>query len=200
MWYIQHLALIKLHDAINREPDSVKARKLFEQFKAATQDATTSAYTTIVNTLEANMAVKPQKETPTKDMEQDNKGMKQKLKPVHNNPEQAGKFTTKLKTAVDLFESHIHTYDRYETKKAYPEFVETYLKLLSMAEDYYSFAKASVVLDIIPDKMAKLLRVEIACEKEEQEKCPDPCTSADNILSRHQMLNKLAALSNFKWT
>ena len=76
--------------------------------------------------------------------------MEQKLKPGPNNPEQAGKLTTKLKTAVDLFESHIHTYDRYETKKAYREFVETYLKLLSMVEEYYSFAKASIVLDIIP--------------------------------------------------
>ena len=65
-------------------------------------------------------------------------------------------------------------YDRYKTEKAYPEFVETYLKLLSAVEDYYSFAEASIVLDIIPDKMAKLLRVEIACEKEEQAKCPNP--------------------------
>ena len=66
--------------------------------------------------------------------------MKQKLKPGPNNPEQAGEFATKLKTAVDLFESQIHMYDRYETKKAYQDFVETYLKLLSTVEDYYSFA------------------------------------------------------------
>ena len=65
-------------------------------------------------------------------------------------------------------------YDRYETKKAYLEFVETYLKLLSTVEDYYSSAEASIVLDIIPDKMAKLLRVENACEKEEQAKCSNP--------------------------
>ena len=124
--------------------------------------------------------------------------MKQKLKLGPNNPELAGKFITKLKTAVDLFESRIHTYDRYKTEKAYSEFVETYLKLLSMVEDYYSFAKASIVLDIVPDKMAKLLRVETACEKEEQAKFPDPCTNADNIPNGHQMLNKLATLPNFK--
>ena len=35
-------------------------------------------------------------------------------------------------------------------------------------------------------------------EKEEQEKCSDPHTSADNIPSGHQMLNKLATLPNFK--
>ena len=83
----------------------MKAHKLFAQFKAATQDATTSAYTTIVTTLEAIMTDKPQKDTPTKEKEQDNKGMKQKLKPGPNNPGQAGEFATKLKTAVDLFKS-----------------------------------------------------------------------------------------------
>ena len=57
--------------------------------------------------------------------------MKQKLKPGPNNAEQAGKLTMKLKTAVDLFESQIHMYDRYKTEKASQEFVETYLKLLS---------------------------------------------------------------------
>ena len=93
--------------------------------------------------------------------------MKQKLKPGPNNPEQSGKFATKLKTAADLFKSQIHMYDRYETKKAYPKFVENYLKLLSTVEDYYSSAEASIVLNIIPDKMAKLLRVETTREKEQ---------------------------------
>ena len=46
--------------------------------------------------------------------------------------------------------------------------------------------------------MAKMLRVETAQEKEEQAKCPDPRTSADNVPSRHQMLNKLAQLPKFK--
>ena len=149
-----------LHDAINKEPDSLKACKLFEQFKAATQDTTMSVYTTIANTLEANMTNKQQKDTPTKEKEGDNKGMKQKQKPGPNNPEQAEEFATKLKTAFDLFESQIHMYDRYETEKAYPEFVETYLKLLSVVEDYYNSAEASIVLEIIPDNMAKPLRVE----------------------------------------
>ena len=67
--YVQHLALQKLHHAIYREPDSVKARKLFEQFEAATQDAMISAYTTMVTILEANMTDKPQKDTPTKEKE-----------------------------------------------------------------------------------------------------------------------------------
>ena len=46
--------------------------------------------------------------------------------------------------------------------------------------------------------MAKMLRMETAWEKEEQAKCPNPCTSTDTIPSGHQILNKLAALSNFK--
>ena len=53
--YVEHLALQKLCDAINSEPDSVRAHKLFQQFEAATQDATTYAYTTIVNTSNKTM-------------------------------------------------------------------------------------------------------------------------------------------------
>ena len=65
----------------------MKAHKLFEQFEAATQDVMACAYTTTVNTLEANMTDKPQKDTPTKETEQDNKGVKQRLKPGPNNLE-----------------------------------------------------------------------------------------------------------------
>ena len=83
-------------------------------------------------------------------------------------------------------------------ERAYPEFMDTYLELLSEVEDYYGNAKASIVLDTVEDKMAKMLRMETAHEKEEQAKCSDPCTSADTIPSSHQILNKLAALPNFK--
>ena len=38
----------------------------------------------------------------------------------------------------------------------------------------------------------------MAWKKENQGKCPDPHTSADNVPSGHQMLNKLAQLPNFK--
>ena len=103
-----------------------------------------------------------------------------------------------MKDTVDLFEARIHTYDRYETEKAYPEFVATYHKLLSEVEDYYKHAIPSVVLDIIPDKMAKMMLIETAWEKEDQAKCPDPYTRANNVPSGNQMLNKLAQLPNFK--
>ena len=130
--------------------------------------------------------------------ELDTKGSKPKLKPGPINPEQAGEFATKLTKTVDLFKTRIYSYDRYETEKTYPEFVNIYLKLLSEVEDYYSNAKASIVLDTIPDKMAKMLRIETTREKEEQAKCPNPCTSTDTIPRGHQMLNKLATLANFK--
>ena len=38
----------------------------------------------------------------------------------------------------------------------------------------------------------------MAQEKKDQAKCPDVHTSADNVPSEHQMLNKLAQLPNFK--
>ena len=170
---------------------------MFKQFEAATRDATTCAYTTIINTLNETI-MEPQKDTRTKGKQLATKDTKPKIKLGPNNPKQAESFSTQLKDAVDLFEIRIHTYDRYETEKAYPEFVATYHKLLSEVEDYYKHAIPSVVLDIIPDKMAKMMRVETAWEKEDRAKCPDPCTSIDNVPSGHQMLSKLAQLPNFK--
>ena len=117
----------------------MRAHKLFKQFEAATQDATTCAYTTIVNTSNKTMT-EPQKGTPAK-VELANKDTKLKQKPGPNNPEQAEEFATKLKKAVDLFENRIHSYDRYDTEKAYPDFVDTYHKLLSQVEDCYKPAK-----------------------------------------------------------
>ena len=111
---------------------------------------------------------------------------------------QAEAFSTQLKDAVDLFEIRIHTYDRYETENTYPEFVATYHKVLSKDEDYYKHAIPSVVVDIIFNKMAKMMREETAREKEEQAKCPDPHPSPDNVPGGYQMLNKLAQLPNFK--
>ena len=109
----------------------MKACRLFEQFEAATQDATTYVYTTIIDTLNETMT-EPQKDTPAKVKQLANKDTKPKMKPGLNNPQQAEAFTTRLKDAVDLF---IHTYDRYESERAYPEFVATYHKLLSEVED-----------------------------------------------------------------
>ena len=151
----------------------MKACHLFDQFETATQDATTYVYTTIVNTLNKTMT-EPQKDTPTKGKQLATEDTKLKTKPGPNNPEQAEAFSTWLKDAVDLFEARIHTYDRYETEKAYPEFFATYHKLLSEVEDYYKHAIPSVVLDIIPTKMATMMRVEMAREREDQAKCPDP--------------------------
>ena len=129
------------------------------------------AYTTIINTLNETM-MEPQKDTPTMGKQQANKDTKPNMKPGPNNPEQAEAFSTQLKDTVDLFEIRIHTYDRYETEKAYPEFVATYHKLLSKVEDYYKHTIPSVVLDIIHDKIAKMLRVETAQEKKEQTPTP----------------------------
>ena len=101
----------------------------------------------------------PQKDIPTKGKQLATKGTTPKTKPGSNNPKQAEAFSTHLKDTVDLFEARIHTYDRYETEKACPEFVSTYHKLLSEVEDYYKHAILNVVLDIIPDKMAKMMRL-----------------------------------------
>ena len=89
---LQHLALQKLLSAINKEPDLVKAFRLFEQFQAATQNATSYAYTTIINTLNETM-MEPQKDTLTKGKQLATKDTKLKMKPGPNNPEQAEAFS-----------------------------------------------------------------------------------------------------------
>ena len=112
--------------------------------------------------------------------ELDSKDVKKKLKAGPNNSEHAGEFVTKLTAAMDLFESRIHSYDRYETELAYPEFVDTYLELFSEVEDYYDHTKASIVLDTIEDKMAKMLQMETT-HKKEQAKCPNPVPTTSQV-------------------
>ena len=92
--------LQRLHDTIDREPDVVKARKIFTNFEAATQDSTTAAYTAVATTLHT-MA---EKEPNTKDAKlklPDVKDAQPKLKPGPNNPEEASKFVSEIKKATD---------------------------------------------------------------------------------------------------
>ena len=82
----------------------MKACRLFEQFEAATQDAITHAYTSIIYTLNETM-MELQKDTPAKGKQLTNKDTELRMKPGPNNPEQAEAFTTWLKDVVNLFEN-----------------------------------------------------------------------------------------------
>ena len=103
-----------------------------------------------------------------------------------------------LDKAVETFASKIHSYDRYKVEVAYSDFVEQYYDLLSEVEDYYKDASVQGVLDLLEDKICKMLRVETEHECRDQELCPDPHTSTDNVLTGHQALNRLEVLPNFK--
>ena len=142
---MQYLALQKLCDTINREPDVVKAQSIFANFEAAMHDATTSAYTTILSELEASMTDKPPKDTPTKE-------------PEPNNPETAAQFVKATNTALMKFVDRIHSFDRYKNESAYEYYIHDIInKLLKTDQPYYKHATIQHVLDTIFDKYCKFL-------------------------------------------
>ena len=121
-----------------------------------------------------------------------------KKRPSPNNPEEASKFVEAVGQAVTSFTEVIEKNDPDAVENAYADFVGKYYELLSNVEDYYIDASTEGALNIIEDKQCKILLQPSICEAEEQKLCPDPIVSTDNILTGHQMLNRLEKLPGFK--
>ena len=75
--------------------------------------------------------------------------------------------------------------------------IKEYHRYLCSIEDYFRHADRTVVADIIDDKSCEVLKMEKAKEAD-REKCPDPQTSTDNLMTGNQVLSRLVALPNFE--
>ena len=65
-------------------------------------------------------------------------------------------------------------------------------------KDYFKQANRKLVLELINDTTCKLLRTTTPKDAADKEKCPDPRVSTENLMTGHRVLNRLAALPNFK--
>ena len=92
----------------------------------------------------------------------------------------------------------MHQYEPYSIENAYTDFVTDYYDLLCNVEDYFKDTSIETVLELVDDTTCKILWVETAKDRQQQEKCKDLMVSADNILTGTAMINRLASLPNFK--
>ena len=59
---------------------------------------------------------------------------------------------------MDKFMTDIRGYDCYKQEEAYGEFTRKYTKLLKELDNYFEGADPKLVLELVDDKMCKLIR------------------------------------------
>ena len=117
-----------------------------------------------------------------------------KKKPGPNNPEEVSEFVEQINEAVDKFSKTIYQYEPYSIQDAYSDFVGRYYEPLSKIEDYFVDASLTAVLELVGNRMCKIMSVEMERERKEQELCKDPRVSTDNIMQPHKVMNRLEAM------
>ena len=100
---------------------------------------------------------------------------------------------TETNKVVECFLQKLHNSEPCAIKEAYQVLITEYHQYLCGIEDYFYDTDRTVMFDIIDDKICKVCKMETAKEAD-REKCPDPRTSTDNLMTG----NHLAALPNFE--
>ena len=130
---------------------------------------------------------------PTTPAEQEPK----KKRPVPCNPDQAAEFVIQTMQSVNRFMSKMqHKSDTIE--EGYQVLIAEYHHSLCIIEDYFKQADRKLIMELIDDTTCKLLRTTTPKDAADKEKCPDPRVSTENLMTGYRVLNRLAALPNFK--
>ena len=131
---------------------------------------------------------------PTTPTEQEPK----KKRPGPCNPDQAAKFVVETTQSIDRFMSKMHNHESDAIEEGYQVLIAEYHHALCGIKDYFKQADRKLVLELIDDTTCKLLRTTTPKDAADKEKCPDPRVSTENPMTGHRVLNRLAALPNFK--
>ena len=83
-------------------------------------------------------------------------------------------------------------------KENYQVLIAEYHHSLCIIKDYFKQANRKLILKLIDDTTCKLLRTTTSKDAVDKEKCLDPRVSTENLMTGHRVLNRLAALPNFK--
>ena len=121
-----------------------------------------------------------------------------KNRPGPCNPDQATKFVVETTQSIDHFMNKIHNHESNAIEEGYQVLIAEYHHALCGIEDYFKQADRKHVLELIDDTSCKLLRMTTPKDAVDKEKCPDPRISTENLMTGHRVLNRLAALPNFK--
>ena len=130
---------------------------------------------------------------PTTSTEQEPK----KKRPGPCNPDKATKFVIQTTQSVDRFMSKMQR-ESDTIEENYQVLIAEYHHSLCIIKDYFKQATRKLVLELIDDTTCKLLRTTTPKDAADEEKCPDPSVSTENLMTSHRVLNRLAALPNFK--
>ena len=114
------------------------------------------------------------------------------------NPDQATEFVIQTTQSVDRFMSKMHNNKPDAIEEGYQVLIAEYHHALCGIEDYFKQANRKLILELIDDTTCKLLRTSTPKDAADKEKCPNPRVSAENLMTGHRALNRLAALPNFK--
>ena len=154
-----------MHQAIERAPDLAAAQILYNT--SLIVEAENNTYTYIMAAHELDEP--------------------EDLKTAYNNPNEAKQFVNNITGLTDTFMADIRCYNRYCQEEAYPEFVMKYMKELKQLDNYFDTTDPSLVLDLIDDKLCKLIR-----KQEPSPSCIKSWTSEEKIPNSHGILQALA--------
>ena len=121
-----------------------------------------------------------------------------KKKPGPRNPDQAAKFVVETTQSIDHFMNKMHNHESDAIVEGYQVLIAEYHHALCSIKNYFKQANRKLVLELIDDTSCKLLRMTTPKDAADKEKCPDPRISTENLMTGHRVLNRLAALPNFK--
>ena len=120
-----------------------------------------------------------------------------KKRPGPRNPDQAAEFVLQTTQSVDRFMTKMPR-ESDTVKENYKVLIAEYNHSLCIIEDYFKQADRKLVLELIDDTTCKLLRTTTPKDATDKEKCPDSRISTENLMTGQRVLNRLAALPNFK--
>ena len=118
----------------------------------------------------------------------------EKKRPGPINPIQVAAFVTATTTSIDKFVTTIHNYEPYALQSCYETLIDEYYQELIQIKDHFKDADK----DLVDDKTCKVICVETQRDTEDRKRCPDPCISTPNLMTRSAALTRLAALPNFE--
>ena len=182
----------KLHATAEREPDAVKARQILMNFKAVTQDDSTTAYTTLLTELTPNL--NPNMATAEPTSSHKDTGDASKL--GHNNPDEAACFLKDITQLMDRFMESISSFYRYAQEDAYPTYVFKLHKcMMELDHKYFKYASVDTVLDTIPDKWCKIF---VEKPADYTEDTIQQRQSQNTLPTGHDVLTRLVHEANHK--
>ena len=172
----------KVKQAIDRTPDYIRMREIYKKTTQVDTEGTTIAYQMATKELETSELLEQTPLTTLTEPDSECKLSpgKKKLGPI--NPDKMEQFVTQTNQIVEYFLQNLHNSEPCAIKEAYQVLITEYHQYLCSIEDYFCHTDRTVVADIIDDKSCKVLKMEKAKEAD-REKCPDPRTSIDNLMT-----------------